>query len=66
MPSLTDETNPPFVQSDRWLAALEQELKFRIGWVDEAVSPFAARREVAPATAPGKISHRPIQTGKAA
>jgi hypothetical protein len=25
----------------RWLPLLEQALKDRIGWVDEAVSPFA-------------------------
>lgn len=28
----------------RWLPLLEQVLKLRIGWVDEAVSPFARRR----------------------
>ncbi|MEA2980533.1 MAG: hypothetical protein QOF09_2356 [Alphaproteobacteria bacterium] len=28
----------------RWLAALEQELKSRVGWADEAVSPFAGKR----------------------
>jgi hypothetical protein len=27
-----------------WLTALEQALKSRIGWIDEAVSPFAGRR----------------------
>jgi hypothetical protein len=27
----------------QWLAALERELKSRVGWVDEAVSPFAGR-----------------------
>lgn len=25
----------------RWLPLLEEELKSRIGWADEAVSPFA-------------------------
>lgn len=24
-----------------WLAILERELKLRIGWIDEALSPFA-------------------------
>jgi hypothetical protein len=28
-------------RTTQWLAALEQELKSRVGWVDEAVSPFA-------------------------
>jgi hypothetical protein len=27
-----------------WLAVLEKELKRRIGWADEAVSPFARKR----------------------
>ena len=35
----------------RWLPALEQALKSRIGWVDEAVSPFAAARRAAQAAA---------------
>ena len=25
----------------RWLTLLENELKGRVGWVDEAISPFA-------------------------
>ena len=31
-------------RTTQWLAALEQELKSRVGWVDEAVSPFARRK----------------------
>lgn len=27
----------------RWLPALENELRRRMGWVDEAISPFARR-----------------------
>jgi hypothetical protein len=30
----------------RWLPALEQELKQRVGWADEAVSPFARRQRM--------------------
>jgi hypothetical protein len=33
----------------QWLAALEHELKSRVGWVDEAVSPFAGRSRSAQA-----------------
>ena len=32
------------VREANWLTALEQELKSRVGWIDEAVSPFAGRR----------------------
>ena len=32
------------VRTTQWLAALEQELKSRVGWVDEAISPFARRK----------------------
>jgi hypothetical protein len=27
-----------------WLSALEREIRRRIGWTDEAVSPFARRQ----------------------
>jgi hypothetical protein len=37
------------VGKTRWLPALERELKSRIGWVDEAVSPFAVARPAAQA-----------------
>jgi hypothetical protein len=37
------------VRKTHWLPALEKELKSRVGWVDEAVSPFAAKRRTAPA-----------------
>ena len=33
----------------RWLAALEKELRRRVGWVDEAVSPFASKSRAAQA-----------------
>jgi hypothetical protein len=32
------------VRKTHWLAALEKELKSRVGWIDEAVSPFGGRR----------------------
>jgi hypothetical protein len=37
------------IRKPRWLPVLEQELKSRVGWVDEAVSPFAAQARTAPA-----------------
>jgi hypothetical protein len=36
--------SPSAVRVTNWLTALEQELKSRVGWIDEAVSPFAGRR----------------------
>jgi hypothetical protein len=57
----TNQTNQTSVRPDRWLSALEQELKSRVGWADEAVSPFAIRK---PAPTPRKIG--PVETGKAA
>ena len=48
----------------QWLAALEQELKSRVGWVDEAVSPFAGRRRSA--QAPSKIQRELFAADKAA
>jgi hypothetical protein len=36
--------SPSTVRVTNWLTALEQELKSRVGWIDEAVSPFAGRR----------------------
>lgn len=35
------------VRKTHWLPALEKELRSRVGWVDEAVSPFAAKRRMA-------------------
>jgi hypothetical protein len=32
------------MRKTQWLAALESELKSRVGWTDEAVSPFAMKR----------------------
>lgn len=31
----------PAARKARWLPLLEEELKRRIGWADEAISPFA-------------------------
>lgn len=58
-----DEPARNAVRKTRWLPALEQELKSRVGWVDEAVSPFAAKARTAPAAA--KIQNT-FQPGKAA
>ena len=44
------------VRTTRWLAALERELKSRVGWVDEAVSPFARRKRIV--LPPGKLQLR--------
>jgi hypothetical protein len=38
----TEEPGRKAVRKTGWLPALEKELKSRIGWVDETVSPFAA------------------------
>jgi hypothetical protein len=46
-----DEPARKAIRKPRWLPALEQELKSRVGWVDEAVSPFAAQARTAPAAA---------------
>ena len=50
-----DEPARKAVGKPRWLLALEQELKSRVGWVDEAVSPFAAKAHTAPTAA--KLQH---------
>lgn len=48
----------------RWLSLLENELRSRIGWTDEAVSPFARSRRTAQAQR--KVAPTALQTGKAA
>ena len=58
----SDESAGKAVPKSDWLPALEKELKSRIGWVDEAVSPFAGTRA---AQAPAKIQNA-FQPGKAA
>ena len=58
-----DEPAGKAVRKARWLPALEKELKSRVGWVDEAVSPFAAETRAAQAAA--KIQDA-FQPGKAA
>jgi hypothetical protein len=46
-----DEPARKAIRKTRWLPALEQELKSRVGWVDEAVSPFAVKRRAVQAAA---------------
>jgi len=55
-----DEPVRAVVQKSLWLPALEQELKSRVGWADEAVSPFAGKRRPAPAEP--KISPNAVRT----
>ena len=52
------------VGKTRWLAALERELKSRVGWVDEAVSPFARPKRTV--SAPGKLPLDAFRPEKAA
>jgi hypothetical protein len=59
-----DESGRTAIRAPRWLPVLERELRARVGWADEAVSPFAGARR--PAQAPAKLQHETIQTGKAA
>jgi hypothetical protein len=54
----------PSARKTQWLAVLEQELKSRVGWVDEAISPFAGRS--GPALAPSKIQRDVLRGEKAA
>ena len=46
-----DEPSRNAVPKSNWLPVLEKELKSRVGWVDEAVSPFAAGTRSAQTTA---------------
>jgi hypothetical protein len=59
----SDEPSSNAAPKSNWLPALEKELKSRVGWVDEAVSPFAAGARATPAAA--KIQSA-FQPGKAA
>jgi len=54
-----DEPVRAVVRKSLWLS-LEQELKSRVGWADEAVSPFAGKRRPAPAEP--KISPKAVRT----
>ena len=54
-----DEPARKAIRTTRWLPALEQELKSRVGWVDEAVSPFAAKARTAPAAAKVQSAFQP-------
>ena len=54
-----DEPARKAVRKTRWLPALEQELKSRVGWVDEAVSPFAAQARTAPTAAKVQSAFQP-------
>jgi hypothetical protein len=47
-----EESDQRAARKTNWLPALEQELKSRVGWVDEAVSPFAVKR---PRVQPAKV-----------
>jgi len=58
-----DEPSWNAIPKSNWLPALEKELKSRIGWVDEAVSPFAAKTRTAKAAAKVQSAFQP---GKAA
>ena len=49
------------VRKTRWLPALEKELKSRVGWVDEAVSPFAAETRAAQAAAKIQDAFQPAK-----
>lgn len=48
---------------ESWLAALEKELRSRVGWADEAVSPYAIGRRRATR---GKSPPPALPAGKAA
>ena len=37
--------NKPTHQKAQWLAVLETELRRRMGWVDEAITPFGRTRQ---------------------
>ena len=54
-----DEPARKSVRKTRWLPALEQELKSRVGWVDEAVSPFAVKARTAPTAAKVQSAFQP-------
>ena len=44
MDALQQDDRPAFetaTPAERWLHLLESELRHRVGWADEAVSPFA-------------------------
>ena len=41
-----DSEAKPASRKTRWLPRLEQILKSRIGWIDEAISPFTRRQRV--------------------
>lgn len=59
-----DKPAPIAVRKTHWLPALEKELRSRVGWVDEAVSPFAAKRRMA--RAEPKIQRDPFRPEKTA
>ena len=54
-----DEPARKAIRKTRWLPALEQALKSRVGWVDEAVSPFAVERRAAPTAAKLQAAFQP-------
>ena len=48
---------------ESWLTALEKELRSRVGWADEAVSPYAIRCRP---SGRGKSRRASLPAGKAA
>jgi hypothetical protein len=59
----SDEPFGNAVPKSNWLPALEKELRSRVGWVDEAVSPFASKARAAQAAVKTPNAFQP---GKAA
>jgi hypothetical protein len=58
------ESGKATTRETRWLNVLESELRSRIGWADEAVSPFAIRRRTAAERR--EIPPPTLRTGEAA
>jgi len=44
---LTEELDSSASRKLRWLPSLEREIRSRMGWVDEMISPFARVRRAA-------------------
>jgi hypothetical protein len=66
MTALQTQPMPERAASRResWLTALEHELRSRVGWADEAVSPYAINRHRAAARS--KSRRATLPSGKAA
>ena len=65
MTALQDQPMPDRAAARResWLTVLERELRSRVGWVDEAVSPYGTGRR---RTSRGKSPRPSLPAGKAA